>query len=60
MNTAYLTSFCNFYHRIRDGKPIEHECFILIPASLQLEIEGRYDEIEKIHNNQTMRRGVRK
>lgn len=33
----YVTTFCNFAHRMEDGKPVEHECYILPPAALEAE-----------------------
>jgi hypothetical protein len=39
----YCTSYCNQGHRMSDGKPVEHECFILPPKALRLERAGDYD-----------------
>lgn len=39
----YCTSYCNHPHRVRDGYPIGHECYILPPAALRAEIAGDYD-----------------
>jgi len=36
----YQTSFCNQGHRLRDGKPVAHECFILPTAVLEAEMAG--------------------
>jgi hypothetical protein len=33
----YVTTFCNFAHRMKDGKPIDHECYIIPPALLRAE-----------------------
>ena len=55
----YVTTFCNRAHRKRDGRPINHECYILRPESLKLEIDGKMDEIEKMHDGIIMRRGCR-
>jgi len=55
----YVTTFCNFPHRLSDGKPIEHECYILRPESLRLEMEGKFDQIKEMHGGVIMRRGVR-
>lgn len=38
--TQYVTTYCNFPHRLRDGKPIKHECGILPPAALRAEMAG--------------------
>lgn len=35
----YVTSFCNFPHRLSTGRPIEHECYILNPDALVLEYQ---------------------
>lgn len=36
--TAYSTSYCNHPHRVKDGKPINHECYILPPKALAAEM----------------------
>jgi hypothetical protein len=36
-NGIYVSSFCNFAHRLKDGKPIEHECYVIPPRLLELE-----------------------
>jgi len=33
----YLTSFCNHEHDLGDGKPIDHECYIIPIKALQEE-----------------------
>ena len=38
----YCTSFCNFAHRLRDGMPVNHECYVLNPAGLRAEMAGDY------------------
>jgi hypothetical protein len=61
----YCTTFCNFHHRVRDGKPMEHECYILPPAALRAEIAGDYVTsieilmVELPHRRRIMRRGVK-
>lgn len=37
---TYCTSFCNHQHRIRDGKPVAHECYIIPPVALTHEMNG--------------------
>lgn len=44
----FFTTFCNMVHDRVDGKPIEHNCFILDPESLALEAAGRFKDIEEI------------
>ncbi len=43
-NATYTTSFCNQEHRLRDGKPVGHECFVLPAEALHAE---RADETER-------------
>lgn len=38
----YVTTFCNFVHRLADGKPVDHECYVLPTAALVAEMEGDY------------------
>jgi hypothetical protein len=38
----YTTSFCNFAHDLRTGRPVGHECYILPPAALAAEKAGDY------------------
>jgi hypothetical protein len=42
----YVTTFCNFAHDEKTGRPIGHECYILDPKKLALEIEDRIAEID--------------
>lgn len=37
---TYCTSFCNQAHRMHDGKPVAHECYIIPPAALTAERDG--------------------
>jgi hypothetical protein len=68
MGDFYVTSFCNFAHRLKDGKPIEHECYIIPPRLLKLEMkaecctEGECGEAWREWCNgprESMRRGVK-
>lgn len=59
---VYVSTYCNRPHRVSDGKPIEHECCVLPPAALALEIAGKYSEaIEVLRANprKWMKRGVK-
>jgi hypothetical protein len=38
--TTFLTSFCNKPHRLTDGKPVDHECYVLPPLALKQELSG--------------------
>lgn len=40
----YCTSFCNQAHHKKTGHPVNHECYILNPKALALEIAGKVDE----------------
>lgn len=57
----YVTTYCNFAHRLSDGKPIEHECRIIPPSALMAEMEGDYEEAMEIlhHTPSREHRGVR-
>ena len=44
----YCTSFCNQGHRLSDGKPINHECYVLNPAALAAEREGDYEKAQEL------------
>lgn len=37
MSGIWVTTFCNKAHRLSDGKPIKHECFIIPPKLLKAE-----------------------
>lgn len=36
----FCTSFCNSAHRLCDGMPVNHECYVLDPAALRAEQAG--------------------
>ena len=40
MNGVYCTSYCNQGHRLSDGKPVGHECYVLPPEALRAECWG--------------------
>lgn len=40
-DTFYVTTFCNHAHRLADGKPIGHECYVLPTAALHAERAGK-------------------
>ncbi len=42
---TYVTTFCNFAHDVQTGRPIGHECYVLDPKKLKLEMEDRIGEI---------------
>lgn len=37
---SYVTTYCNHGHRMSDGKPIDHECYVLPPEALNREWAG--------------------
>lgn len=40
MSKVFCTSFCNQGHRLLDGKPVEHECYVLPTEALHAERVG--------------------
>ncbi len=62
MKETYCTTFCNKLHRLVDGKPVDHECFVLPTEALKLEKEGNVSSALAILNRWNKRRihrGVR-
>lgn len=57
----YCTSFCNRIHRMSDGKPVEHECYVLRPAALEAERSGDVSKALEIgiKTARVMKRGVK-
>ena len=58
----YCTTFCNKPHRLEDGKPVEHECFIIPTAALHAEREGdmdRANDILRVWTHRRVHKGVR-
>ena len=65
-NPIYVTTYCNFAHDVKTGKPIEHECIIIPPKALAAEMAGDYEAAIDILDNarkagklRTMRRGMK-
>ena len=59
---SYYSTYCNKGHRMRDGKPIEHECRIIPPAALWAERELDFDRASEIMRSKPVRmmlRGVK-
>lgn len=44
MPASYVTTYCNHAHRLSDGAPIAHECYVLPPAALAAERDGDTDK----------------
>lgn len=61
--STYVTTYCNKPHRMSDGKPVAHECYVLPPAALQAEREGgvhaAFAIIGQAKPLRHMRRGVK-
>ena len=38
MTIFYVTSFCNFPHNAKTGRPMAHECYIIPPKALAIEM----------------------
>jgi len=41
---TYVSTYCNFAHRMSTGRPIGHECIVIPPAALEAEREGDFDK----------------
>lgn len=44
---VYCTSFCNQGHRLSNGHPVNHECYVLKTDALRLEREGKVEDALK-------------
>jgi hypothetical protein len=44
----YVTTYCNFAHDVKTGKPIDHECIKIPPAALRAEMDGDYEEAVRL------------
>ena len=52
---SYFTSFCNFSHWLKTGRPIGHECRIIPPAALRAERAGDYELAQLIMSTAPVR-----
>lgn len=66
MSDIYTSTYCNFGHDVKTGKPIGHECVVIPPKALAAEIAGNYDRAielmeaaRKAGKLRIMRRGMR-
>ena len=59
--TFYVTTYCNFAHRLIDGAPIGHECVVIPPEALEAEMDGDYETAIEIMGGKPMKnhRGAR-
>ena len=58
----WVSSYCNFAHEIKTGKPIEHECRIIPVKAIEAEIKGNIEDSTNILRNapaKIMRYGVK-
>ena len=39
----YCTTYCNKGHMVSSGRPVGHECRVLLPSALQAEMDGDYE-----------------
>ena len=39
----YVSTYCNFAHYVRTGRPIDHECRVIPPAALRAEMADDFD-----------------
>jgi len=62
-NRVYCTTFCNQGHRLGDGKPVGHECYVLPPLALMAERDGDYNKAIRIlsetRSSRRVHRGVK-
>lgn len=60
---TYVTTYCNHPHRLKDGKPVNHNCYILPPDALEAERNGDTDRaielLQKAKPLIEMRKGVK-
>jgi hypothetical protein len=45
---THFSSYCNFGHDVKTGRPVGHECYILPPAALKAERAGDEDKANRI------------
>lgn len=58
----YCSTFCNFAHRLKDGKPIGHECYVIAPKLLAKERNGETwtnEEYEAWRKSRRIHRGLK-
>lgn len=48
MAELFLTSFCGFRHRLSDGKPVDHVCYVIPAEALHAEKAGDLDRFVRI------------
>lgn len=55
----YVSTYCNFAHRLLDGEPIDHECVVIPPAALEAEREGDFEKAIAIMQGTLLQRRLR-
>ena len=61
-NALYFSSFCNQPHRMSDGKPVGHECYVLPTEALCAERDGDVPRAQRVlanWKNRRVRKGVK-
>jgi hypothetical protein len=41
-NKVYCTTYCNRGHRVKDGVPVGHECYVLPAEAVRREMEDDF------------------
>lgn len=45
---VYATTYCNHGHALENGKPVNHECYVLPPGALEAERAGDFELAARI------------
>lgn len=45
---VYCTTYCNHGHVLDNGKPVNHECYVLPPAALAAERAGDFELADRL------------
>jgi hypothetical protein len=53
MSDFYVSTYCNRAHRLKDGRPIKHECRVIPPKALKAEMNGDIEGAVKIMKGTT-------
>jgi hypothetical protein len=60
--SVFTTSFCNKGHLLCDGRPIDHECYVIPPYLLRLEMWDAHNTAEEwskwCNGRRTLHKGV--
>lgn len=61
-DALFCTSFCNKAHRMADGKPVGHECYVLPTEALVAERAGDFQRSQSVlagWKNRRVHKGVK-